>query len=307
MNSKLPNFLVVGSTKAGTTSIYNYLQQHASIFLNKEIKESNFFVEPKSVLGCGPRFCGEDSYGKSIEDYVKLFKLVDINKHKSIGEVCTTYIHFSKYTIPNIKKYLGDPKIIIILRNPIERAFSYYMHNMRDGDESLCFEEAIENEGQRIKDNLWLSFRLKTLGLYSKDVENYKGSFSNVKIIIYEDMKDDMQGAMNEIFDFLNIEKIKINTKEKYNISGIPKNRLLHDIIHGHNLFGMIFLKISYKLLNRNKIKNFQNYIDKDNLVKLKMNESVRKKLEKYFYYDVKILSSLLNINLNNKWKIKEK
>jgi len=302
-----PNFLIVGATKSGTTSIYNYLQQHSNIFLNKEVKESNFFVEPKSVLGCGPRFCGEQSYGKTIKDYEMLFEEVDISQHKAVGEVCTTYVHFSENSIQNIKKYLEDPKIIVILRNPIERAYSYYMHNIRDGDETLSFEDALDKEDKRIKENLWLSFRLKTLGLYSKHIENYQNSFSNVKVIIYDDMKNNMQKTMDDIFNFLEIDSLNIDTKEKYNISGVPKNRVLHNLIHGNSLFGKLLIRIIKKNFGLKELRKYKNYIDKNNLVKGKMKESTRKELEKYFYNDVKKLSGLLNIDLNQKWKIGEK
>jgi hypothetical protein len=262
-------------------------------------------VKPKSVLGCGPRHCGENSYGKSIKDYEKLFEYVDASKHKAIGEVCTTYLHFSNNVIPNIKKYIESPKIIIILRNPVDRAFSYYMHNIRDGDEILSFEDALDNESWRIENNQWLSFRLKTLGLYAEHVENYKKSFPDVKVIIYEDMLHDMQSTVNQIFEFLNIGKHEINIQERYNISGIPKSKLLHNMSHGHNFFSKVLLKVSGVLINKKTIKKIQNYVDKKNLKKVDMNINTRQELEKYFYNDVKTLSNMLGIDLNEKWKIR--
>jgi hypothetical protein len=306
MKDNLPNFLVVGSTKAGTTSLYNYLLQHPQIYLHEAVKETNFFVEPKSILGCGPRFCGERSYGTSLPKYEKLFEDADPLTHKAIGEICTTYLHFSSYCIDNIRKYLDDPKIVIILRNPVERAYSFYMHNVRDGDENLSFEEALTAEDERKKQNLWLSFRLKELGNYYDDVKNYIDNFSNVKILFYEDMKADMETFLTQLYDFLNVDKIQIDTKQKHNISGIPKFKWIHDFIHGNTKIGRKFLRTLRKLIGRKKLRDFQSIIDSYNLKKMKISPKVKKELEKYYKDDIAKLSSLLEVDLFKKWNIQK-
>ncbi|KXJ53071.1 MAG: hypothetical protein AXW17_07100 [Colwellia sp. Phe_37] len=304
MKEKLPNFLVVGATKSGTTSIYNYLQQHENIFLNPKVKETNFFIEPKSVLGCGPRFCGKDSYAKNIVDYQKLFYKVDENCHKSVGEVCTTYLHFSAHAIPNIKKYLGDPKIIIILRNPVDRAYSYYMHNVRDGDETLSFEGALDCEAERKKRNLWLSFRLKELGLYSAHVQAYLENFSNVKVVIYEEMREDIAESVNDMVSFLGEKRCPVDISQNYNMSGVPKNRILHNLVHGNNLVFKILLRLVSLFVGIDRVRRFQNSIDKKNLVKVNMKLDTRKELTKYYQEDIGYLSSLINKDLEKIWKI---
>lgn len=304
MNSKMPNFLVVGSTKAGTTSVYNYLLQHPNIFLNKGVKESNFFVQPKAVLGNGPRHFAEDSYGKLLEDYEKLFESVDKNIHSAVGEVCTTYLHFSDNVIPNVKHHLGDPKIIIFLRNPVDRAFSYYMHNVRDGEEKYSFEKALEMEDARKDKNLWLSYRLKELGNYCYDVENYLKNFSDVKVFLFEDMQKDLDRVLSDIFDFLGVKYLEVNTNRKYNISGIPKIRSLNNFVHGNNLVGRIFMKVCEKVFGIRYINNVTSLIDSVNLKKIEMNNDSRNYLEEYYSDDISKLSEVLNIDLNKKWSI---
>ena len=118
-------------------------------------------------------------------------------------------------------------------------------------------------------------------------------------------MLHDMQSTVNQIFEFLNIGKHEINIQERYNISGIPKSKLLHNMSHVHNFFSKVLLKVSGVLINKKTIKKIQNYVDKKNLKKVDMNINTRQELEKYFYNDVKTLSNMLGIDLNEKWKIR--
>ena len=302
--NKLPNFLIVGSTKSGTTSIYNYLKKHPDVFLNKDVKETNFFIEPKSVLGNGPRFNGDDSYGKNIELYEKLFNDVDLKKHKAIGEICTTYLHFSEYTIPNIKKYLTDPKIIIILRNPVDRAYSHYMHNVRDGDERLSFEDALKAETERRQKGMWLSYYLKELGEYYNHIENYLQNFKCVKVLFYEDMEKDPVMFLNSIMDFLAIKKINLDIDCIYNVSGMPRSRTIHNMIHGHNALSRSFLKMLCYLIGKDKIAFLQSKVDYLNLIKKNIQGDTRLLLNAYYYDEVLNISKLLNVNLFEKWGI---
>jgi len=153
-NIKLPNFLIVGAPKSGTTSLYYYLKEHPEIYMSK-LKEPHFFSkECKNLPFRGPK---DESLGSTKymnltwEDYQNLFK--GAITYKAVGEASADYLYYFKCSIKNIKKYLGNPKIIIILRNPIERAFSAYLHMLRDGREYLSFREALHMEEERKKNN----------------------------------------------------------------------------------------------------------------------------------------------------------
>jgi len=292
MNSKLPNFLFVGATKAGTTSLYKYLIKHPQIYLNNKVKESNFFVQPKNVLGNGPRYFAQDSYADTIGEYQTLFQGVDPQIHKAVGEVCTTYLHFYEYAIPNIKKYLKDPKIIIILRNPIDRAYSHHLHNIRDGDEDLSFKEALEAEDRRIEENLWLSFRLKTLGYYFEPVKAYLKNFSQVKVYIFE---EDLVGKELQLLDritsFLDVDDYKFGDIKKYNQSGEPKIQLLNKIFNENNLLKSVTRKILGE--------NLYEYLRNKNIKKKDMDPKTRKELLQIYIPEIKKLEKILNRDLS--------
>lgn len=298
-----PNFLVVGAPKSGTTSLYEYLKQHPEIFVNPEIKETNFFVQPKDVLGCGPRYDWKDSYGINLENYKKLFDNIDNDKYKAIGEVCPTYLPFYNYTIPNILDALGNQvKIIIILRNPIDRAYSHYMHNVRDMDEDLTFEDALQAENERIKEKYWNSFYLTKLGFYFKQVKEYKDNFSDVKIFLFEDLKK--ESFYQELFEFLNVNSsVVINDTDMFNISGKPKSKFLQKLLVKDGILKSYVKKILKPFFSKGikvKLYNLQDRLINKNIKKEPMNKDTREKLKETFKDDIEKLSQLINRDLSH-------
>src|SRR6056297_715161 len=172
----LPDFLVVGASKSGTSSIYHYLKQHPDIFLSDEQKEGRYFSRMKGNFN-GPGDSGINEYIiPDIEHYRPLFN--NHSNEKAVGDISPEYLYFHQQAIPLIKKILGDEtKIIIILRSPVERAFSGYMHFKRDKRESLSFEEALEKEEERLNNNWIWAWQYKNSGLYYKQVKAYLDNF----------------------------------------------------------------------------------------------------------------------------------
>ena len=137
--TKKPDFLIVGAAKAGTTSLYYYLQQHPDIWFPK-LKETKYFsskIKPYPQNGIGDWSIDRAAITKS-SDYYNLFKSCPDDMIK--GEASPDYLLFSKDLAPIIKEELGDIPIIISIRNPIYRAFSAYSNLLRDNREVLNFK-----------------------------------------------------------------------------------------------------------------------------------------------------------------------
>ena len=136
--NKLPNFLCVGAQKAGTTTLYDILKQHPEICLPVE-KETHFFNK-------------EARYLKGVTWWLKRC-FSNYNNEKILGDITPEYLFFKK--VPNrIFNTLGrDIKIIIIVRDPVARAYSQYLMSVTRGFEHLSFDDAIKIESTRIKDN----------------------------------------------------------------------------------------------------------------------------------------------------------
>ena len=203
-NKKLPNFLIVGAAKSGTTSLYYYLKEHPEICISKNIKET-FFFTGKDFKDVNKESCNYGRYAvTSLERYKLLFNHCANKKVR--GEVCVAYLFFYKESIQNIKKILSDKvKIIIVLRNPIDRAFSNYLHHVRDGCEKETFEKALSLEKERKRKKWWWGYYLIEAGMYYDQVKAYLENFSEVKIYLYDDLKKDPLSLVQDIYRFLEV------------------------------------------------------------------------------------------------------
>jgi hypothetical protein len=232
----LPNLLIAGSAKCGTSSLHNYLAQHPEIFMSRK-KEPRFITSQCTPLPLnGPKdYRVEKWYVKTYPEYCDLFK--DGSNHKVIGESSADTLYFHKNTIPVIKQYLGDPKIILVLRNPVKRAFSAYQHLVRDDRESLSFQDALNREQERINDNWELIYHYRAVSRYYEPVKAFLANFSNVKVILNEDLAKQPEKTLHEVFEFLGVDagfKVK-DSKTKHNMSGVPRSRWLHEFLfEGH-------------------------------------------------------------------------
>src|SRR5690606_4368815 len=140
---------------------------------------------------------------KNFDQYKALFE--NASGFKAVGESSADTLYFYKHTIPLVKQYLGDPKIILILRDPVKRAFSAYQHLVRDGRESLSVEEALLGEPERIKANYELIYHYWSVSHYYDPVKAFKDSFTDVKVILNEELAKNTHATLQEIFEFLDV------------------------------------------------------------------------------------------------------
>ena len=290
----LPNLLIVGAAKSGTTSLHNYLNQHPSVFMcspkephfliNKQIGEQRI---PKGVL--------------SIEDYKGLFKGASTKKYR--GESSVMYLLYPEFAIKNINKYLSkDVKIIIMLRNPVERAYSGYHHVKRYNlMESLPFEKALDQSEKRYHNtsNMSPASRYLELGMYFEQVKKFIEEFDNVHVIIYDNYKNDFTSEIDSVFKFLDLDGFKVNTKENHMIGGWEwKNEWIKSLLIKKTLFKKVLkFLLPFKSLRKIITVNLQ----KGNTNKIeKINPETEKCLKEYYKSDIEKLSLLLDVDLKN-------
>lgn len=291
-----PNFLIVGPPKSGTSSLFHYLKQHPEVFVSR-VKEPFYFTS--EIM---ENISKEDPMLKSIMNYAhfdksQYFKLFDDAKNeKWLGEASVNYLYYYKHAIPKIKKELGDIRIILILRNPINRAFSNYNYQLTG--QKLTFEESLEIENNRIRQNFNSFWFYKESGLYYDSVKAYIDVFSKVKVFFFDDLKNNPNDFMKDIFKFLDVETSFVpNTQIIHNKTFIVKHKWIRNIIF---LKKQIFLKnkFEYKLpVFLSSIIRRLFYSTKN---KSKMNLKTKKYLINYYKDDVKKLSDLLNKDLNH-------
>lgn len=223
---KLPNFLVVGFPKCGSTALHYYLEAHPEIFMPTQ-KELHYFTADKLLkLNRGP---GDQEVKKFMlttkDSYLKAYK--NAGNEKMIGDASPSYINHPD-RIPKIKSLLGEPKIIILLRDPIKRAYSNYLHLKREQRETLSFFEALQAEEKRKKLKYSDFWYYQYNSTYYYKVDAYAKAFDHVLILTQEELNKNTKNTLFKVYDFLGVEQIEPeNVDQRYNAGGVYEKNIL--------------------------------------------------------------------------------
>lgn len=217
-----PNFIIIGAMKAATTSLYTYLKQHPNVFMT-HIKEPMFF----NNINQKNNFVLKGRKNKKISTFKEYYSLFNsVRNEKAIGEASPAYIHNDKCATL-INQYLPNIKIIAILRQPVRRAYSNYLHAKRSDREPIDnFEAALNAEEIRITNNWSPLYHYKAKGFYYNQLKRYYDLFpkNQIKIILFKDIIANPEKITKEVFDFLGVDNTFIpDTSKKANVSGSPK------------------------------------------------------------------------------------
>lgn len=292
---KIPNFLIIGAAKAGTTSLYDYLNQHPQIYMSS-IKEPRFFaLEGDKLDFRGPAQGINRTSVTKWEQYCQLFQ--EVTTEKAIGEASTIYLSNPKAP-DRIKHYLPEVKLIAILRDPAERAFSSYVHLVRDGYENLSFTEGLEAEATRIKENWQPLWYYKERGFYYEQLQRYFTIFKpeQIKICLYEELAADSTAVIQQLTRFLGVDDTFTPDLTRKNVSGIPKNKFLQNLFTKDNPIKSVVKPLLPKSLRQSVLEN----VTKSNLgAKPTLSPQMRQKLISIYREDILKLQELIQKDLS--------
>jgi hypothetical protein len=221
----LPNFLIIGAQKAGTTSLYYYLKRHPEIFMST-VKEPQFFASDFVLANtAGPGDSGATTVA-SRDEYEALF--AGSEEATARGEASTIYLYADEAP-RRIKETIPDVKLIVLLRNPVERAYSNFLHLVRDGRETVTdFGAALAQEDDRRAKGWSANWRYCDKGFYGAQIERYLEVFDREQIafFLYEDFDADPQPIVSEIYRFLGVdEEFSQDLSLRLNVAGVPKSK----------------------------------------------------------------------------------
>jgi hypothetical protein len=220
----LPNFMIIGVAKAGTTSLYRYLDQHPQVFMCSE-KGSNYFGYEDARAwkwtdeGDPPLL--RHFQARTFEQYQAFFD--GVTDEIAIGEASPQYFRCPT-AAQRIHECLPNVKLVASLRNPAERAFSGFLMRTRRGERVKSMYEELTPEASHVRE-----------GLYHKRLKRYFDLFPSdqIKILIFEEFKQDPIKAVVELYDFLGVDTNCVpDTSTRYNPAAVPKSRLLNRIYY---------------------------------------------------------------------------
>ncbi len=228
----MPNFLILGAAKAGTTSLYRYLGQHPQVYMSP-VKEPMFFVlEGHSLDFPGP--IQESFIRQAVTDvraYVALFQGVTVET--AIGEASTLYL-YNPQAPGRIRHYVPEAKLVAVLRDPVERAFSSYTSLFTEGLEPIAdFAQALKEDEIRVREG-WQWAHYLGRGFYYAQLRRYFDLFdpTQIKVYLYQDLKDDPVGLLKDLFRFLGVDETFVpDVSLQYNVTRVSRGRTWRAIL----------------------------------------------------------------------------
>jgi len=284
---KWPNFFIVGAPRAGTTSLYDYLKRTKGVFISPK-KEPHYFSQ-SIPLTQAPHAIREK------KKYLFLFKKV--KNEKAIGEASASYL-WDPLAPQLIHNHIPHAKIIIILRDPIERSYSNYYWRLGSGRRFNSFSDAIQKSLQA-QDDFFKGVIIHG-SWYYKQVKRYLDVFgpNQVKILIFEEFIKEPKKTVKEILDFLGVDaEVPPEVDLPHNVLSEPRGKISRIILQSKNL-----KKIGRAMLSDKSQEIMVRKVLGQKTIKTKMLQKDRDYLENLFWKDVQQLQKLLKIKFPWKW-----
>lgn len=291
-----PDFFLVGAPKCGTTAMHEFLRQHPEIYLPAK-KEIHFF--------------GTDlyspHYSRDRERYLELF--AGATEEKRVGEASVWYL-YSKLASREIKEFSPEASIVIMLRNPVDMAYSLHGHRLYINSEDIeDFGEALEAEADRKKGLRLPANPYPVAGLfyrevarYADQVKRYLDTFGkeHVQIILYDDFKADPAEVCQHVFSFLNVHAPFPVETSVINASKRIRNRRLANLLDPPPTIVSKVGRMFTSAERRRQIYQGVRELNTEHAPRKPLPASLRRQLQEDFAPDVARLSEMLGRDLSH-------
>ncbi len=230
-----PTFAIIGAAKAGTSALYLYASQHPEIYTPPGVKETNFFAlgeRPPDFRGPGDEQWVRTSIHRR-GDYLALFDAPEARAARATGEASPLYLYHPAAPAA-IRRHAPSIRLVAVLRNPVDRAFSSYLHTVREGRETASFEQALRLEQERIDANWEFIWHHRAVGLYAAQLRRYLEAFGSEQLLVvtYEEFRQRPVEVMREVFVHLGVDPDFVPDMRVHpNATGVPRNRALHGFL----------------------------------------------------------------------------
>ncbi len=227
----LPDFLVLGAARSATTSLHYYLDQHPRIVMSS-IKEPNHFAFDHSVSPPAPLIDpASPIVTKSIRDRRAYEDLFAHGPSDAVaGEASPLYLYVRE-TPEQVERVLDAPRFVAVLRNPIDRAYSHWLHIRREAADAAIegFRRSCEAEmaGGREYTPYAGATHVLRMGLYDEQLQRYVDRFGADRMLAlsYDDVVGDPQSQIDRICDHVGVDRHRVDTETQFNRSGVTRSR----------------------------------------------------------------------------------
>ncbi|MGB7249990.1 MAG: sulfotransferase [Phormidesmis sp.] len=303
----LPNFIIFGVQKAGTTSIYNYLDQHPQVYMSP-LKETEFLgsqsISTDDSDSSAPQLTpGGRRRILSLQDYRALFD--GVQDEIAIGEASPNYLFAHERVVPRVQSYIPDAKLIAVLRNPVERAYSDYLMNVRElvGNRKPLAEQVTQSA---------TTSHTLLKGKYYEGVKHFLDAFGpeQVKIFLHDDLRRDSAQLMRDIYAFIGVDSgFEADTGQRQQEAEVPKNQKINQLLRTRNPLRSAAgaaLKVMMPEEQRQKLRSRLIAANSQGKEGLPLSTEDRGLLEDYYREDILRLQELLDRDLSGWFKVEK-
>jgi len=215
-----PDFVLVGVPRSGTTSLYNYLDQHPGVAVSR-LKEINFLAYP-GAEAARDRYPWLSFPVTTTAAYDALFADTGDRVKVDFSAACFR----SEVAIARIRELVPQARLLVLLRDPVTRAYSAYLNQVRKGYESRPPEDALV-PGQRAVENSYYCDRLSA----------FMDAFGpeRLRVWLFDDLKHAPQATLSTVFEHLGVDvELELDTSQVFNKASVPRNALVHRLVPNH-------------------------------------------------------------------------
>lgn len=298
----LPQCLFVGTAKAGTTTIEHALRAHPQVGIPRK---ETFYFDHELMGGGRLPYPKQRDPGTIITTEPGYKDLYTGLAGKTAVEIGTGYLYHHAVAIPRIQAVLGSStRIGIVLRDPVERAWSSYMHFVKDTHEPLDFRTSLVKEPERMAEGWDFMWHHVAMGMYAAQVEAYRTHFPATRVFFFEDLRKDAEAFMRGVFDLVGVSPMALPPVQAKNRSGAPKSRGLQRLITTDNPVKGMLRPLVRLLLPADRRQRARKYLKESNMRSSEgMQASDRAWLRDIYRADVERLSATLGQDLFVKWR----
>lgn len=310
-----PTFLIIGTMKGGTTTLFNLLGRHPEIYMSP-IKEPNFYAyrggRPKRAHPPGlpyPQWIVDTPAAaeRAMERRVDAATFTTEAAYERLwqgaqelqrGEASVLYLYLP-HVAESIAQLNPDVKLVVVLRNPVDRAYSHFLMARRMGREPIAsFADAMEAEESRLAQNYDPFWHYRSIGYYHAQLERYFRVFdrSQLLILLNDDLKKDTKAEYARVLRFLGVDSAFDPGPElQYGVGGAPRNRHLYQLATRPSLVKKWFKRVVPTEYHTAIMKRLV-------MAKLPLRPELRQEISRIYYDDIMCLEELIGRDLSA-WK----
>ncbi|MGY1773981.1 sulfotransferase family protein [Blastococcus sp. SYSU D00813] len=223
----VPDFLVIGAARSGTTALTSFLGEHPDVFVSTP-KEPHFLAFPEGA----PRFTGlgdDDLVNRSVvRDEQTWRDLFRGRTERRRGEGSVTTLAYPGASVPAIERYCAPGcRLVVMLRDPVDRAFSSWQYLRSRGYDAGSFEECLAAEEERTRAGWSHMWQLSRLSRYAEQLAPFTARFGDrLLVVVQEEFAADPAGQLRRVLEFLDVDPdVDIDPSRRVNASGLPRSR----------------------------------------------------------------------------------